>query len=113
MLIFGEFFKTQYDKNIQQKRTKLHHIFKIFSGSIIMPPRPLSIYTWKYTIIISIGKFSWGSMPPNPPSNEHGFAMRGMSLCNIHISKTEKIVLASPPPKYWPRPWFYEAKSLY
>ena len=29
-------------------------------------------------------------MPPNPPSNAHGFAMRSMSLRDMQIPKSEK-----------------------
>ena len=32
MLFFGDFFNTQSDQ--VSKRTKLHHIFKIFSGKL-------------------------------------------------------------------------------
>ena len=31
-------------------------------------------------------------MPPNPPSKAHGFAMRSMSLLNMQIYKSEKIL---------------------
>ena len=34
MSIFRDFFNTQSDQNILPKRTKLHHIFKIFSGEL-------------------------------------------------------------------------------
>ena len=44
-------------------------------------------------------------MPPNPPSNAHGFAMRSMSLRDMQIPKSEKKILAPPPPKSWGRPW--------
>ena len=45
-------------------------------------------------------------MPPNPPSNAHGFAMRSMSLRDMQILKSEKKkFLAPPPPKSWGRPW--------
>ena len=37
-------------------------------------------------------------MPPNPPSNAHGFAMRGMSLGDMQIPKSEKKFLAPPLP---------------
>ena len=65
-----------YIKNL--KRTKLHH-FK---------------------------KNSRGSMPPNPPSNAHGFAMRSMSLRDMQIPKSEKKNSwpPRPPPKSWGRP---------
>ena len=46
MLIFREFSKTQSDQNIHQnapKRTKLHHIFKMFSGELAYAPEPPSI----------------------------------------------------------------------
>ena len=43
-------------------------------------------------------KILGGSMPPDPPSKAHGFAMQ--------ISKYEKKNLA-PPPKSWLRPWNY------
>ena len=44
-------------------------------------------------------------MPPNPPSNAHGFAMRSMSLRDMQIPKSEKKILGPPPPKSWERPW--------
>ena len=38
-------------------------------------------------------------MPPNPPSNAHGFAMRSMSRSDMQIPKSEnKKFLAPPPP---------------
>ena len=37
-------------------------------------------------------------MPPNPPSNAHGFAMRSMSLRDMQIPKSEKKILAPPLP---------------
>ena len=43
-------------------------------------------------------------MPPNPPSNAHGFAMRSMSLRDMQIPKSEKTILGPPPPKSWGRP---------
>ena len=43
-------------------------------------------------------------MPPNPPSNAHGFAMRSMSLRDMQIPKSEKKILGPPPPKSWGRP---------
>ena len=39
-----------------------------------------------------------GSMPPNPPSNAHGFAMRSMSLRDMQIPKSEKKILGPPLP---------------
>ena len=36
-------------------------------------------------------------MPPNPPSNAHGFAMRSMSLRGMQIPKSEKINSWPPP----------------
>ena len=36
-------------------------------------------------------------MPPNPPSNAHGFAMRSMSLCDMQIPKSEKKISWPPP----------------
>ena len=36
-------------------------------------------------------------MPPNPPSNAHGFAMRSMSLCDMQIPKSEKNSWPPPP----------------
>ena len=36
-------------------------------------------------------------MPPNPPSNAHGFAMRSMSLRDMQIPKSEKKILGPPP----------------
>ena len=32
-------------------------------------------------------------MPPNPPSNAHGKAMRSMSLRDMQISKSEKKII--------------------
>ena len=37
-------------------------------------------------------------MPPNPPSNAHGFAMRSMSLRDMQIPKSEKKKILGPPP---------------
>ena len=37
-------------------------------------------------------------MPPNPPSNAHGFAMRSMPLRDMQIPKSEKKFLAPPLP---------------
>ena len=45
-----------------------------------------------------------GGMPPNPPSNAHGFAMRSMSLRDMQIPKSEKKNSWPPPPKSWGRP---------
>ena len=59
---FRNFLKSEFDPNIHQKRTKLHHFKKI----------------------------SRRSMPPNPLSKAHGFAMRGMSLRDMQISKSQK-----------------------
>ena len=36
-------------------------------------------------------------MPPNPPSNTHGFAMRSMSLRDMQIPKSEKNISWPPP----------------
>ena len=36
-------------------------------------------------------------MPPNPPSNAHGFAMRSMSLRDMQIPKSEKKKFLAPP----------------
>ena len=36
-------------------------------------------------------------MPPNPPSNAHGFAMRSMSLRDMQIPKSEKKNSCPPP----------------
>ena len=44
MLPFREFIKTQSDKKYTPKRTKLHHIFKKFSGKLAYAPKPPSIY---------------------------------------------------------------------
>ena len=64
-----------------------------------------SKYTLKRTKLHRFKKFSRGSMPPNPPSNAHGFAMRSMSLRDMQIPKSEKKkFLAPPPPKSWGRP---------
>ena len=49
-----------------------------------------SKYTLKRTKLHRFKKFSRGSMPPNPPSNAHGFAMRSMSLRDMQIPKSEK-----------------------
>ena len=37
-------------------------------------------------------------MPPNPPNNAHGFAMRSMSLRDMQIWKSEKKILGPPLP---------------
>ena len=47
-----------------------------------------SRYTLKRTKLNRFKKFSRGSMPPNPPSNAHGFAMRSMSLRDMQIAKS-------------------------
>ena len=36
-------------------------------------------------------------MPPNPPNNAHGFAMRSMSLRDMQIPKSEKQNFLAPP----------------
>ena len=56
-----------------------------------------SKYTLKRTKLHRFKKFSRGSMPPNPPSNAHGFAMRSMSLRDMQIPKSEKIISWPPP----------------
>ena len=43
-------------------------------------------------------------MPPNLPSNAHGFAMRSMSIRDMQITKSQKKILGPPPPKSWGRP---------
>ena len=49
MLPFREFIKTQPDKKYTPKRTKLHHIFKIFSGKLAYAHEPPSmIYACTY-----------------------------------------------------------------
>ena len=78
-MVIIEIFKDKIWSKYTPKRTKLHH-FK---------------------------KFSRGSMPPNPPSKAHGFAMRSMSLRDMQISKSEKKILAPPPAKSWRRPCMY------
>ena len=67
-----------------------------------------SKYTLKRTKLHRFKKFSRGSMPPNPPSNAHGFAMRSMSLRDMQIPKSEKKISWPPPPKSWERPciWY-------
>ena len=47
-------------------------------------------------------------MPPNPPSNAHGFAMRSMSLRDMQIPKSEKKIFLAPP---LPNPGNAPAKS--
>ena len=65
-----------------------------------------SKYTLKRTKLHRFKKISRGSMPPNPPSNAHGFAMHSMSLRDMQIPKSEKkISWPPPPPKSWGRPW--------
>ena len=56
-----------------------------------------SKYTLKRTKLHRFKNFSRGSMPPNPPSNAHGFAMRSMSLRDMQIPKSEKKKLLPPP----------------
>ena len=56
-----------------------------------------SKYTLKRTKLHRFKNFFRGSMPPNPPSNAHGFDMQ--------IPKSEKKNLGPPPPKSWGRPW--------
>ena len=58
----------------------------------------LSKYTLKRTKLHRFKNFSRGSIPPNPPSNAHGFAMRSMSLRDMQIPKSEKKILAPPLP---------------
>ena len=43
----------------------------------------------------------WGKTP-NPPNKEHGFAMLRMSLGDMQISKSHKII--GPPSQTWGRP---------
>ena len=50
----------------------------------------VSKYTLKRTKLHRFKKFSRGSMPPNPPSNAHSFAMHSMSLRDMQILKFEK-----------------------
>ena len=57
-----------------------------------------SKYTLKRTKLHHFKKFSRGSMPPNPPSNAHGFA-------TCKFSNLKKKILGPPPPKSWGRPW--------
>ena len=46
-----------------------------------------------------------GEHAPEPPSNAYGFAMRSMSLRDMHIPKSEKKKILGPvPPKSWGRP---------
>ena len=54
-------------------------------------------YTLKRTKLHRFKKFSRGGMPPNPPSNAHGFAMRSMSLRDMQIPKSEKKISWPPP----------------
>ena len=56
-----------------------------------------SKYTLKRTKLHHFKKFSRGNMPPNPPSNAHGFAMRSMSLRDMQIPKSEKKNFLAPP----------------
>ena len=56
-----------------------------------------SKYTLKRTKLHRFKKFSRGSMPPNPPSNAHGFAMRSMSLRDMQIPKSEQKNFLAPP----------------
>ena len=53
-----------------------------------------------YTKTHHFKKNSRWSMPPNPPNKAHGkgFAMRSMSLRNMHIPKYEKKSFLAPPP---------------
>ena len=57
-----------------------------------------SKYTLKRTKLHRFKNISRGSMPPNPPSNAHGFAMRSMPLRDMQILKSEKKFLAPPLP---------------
>ena len=56
-----------------------------------------SKYTLKRTKLHRFKKFTRGSMPPNPPNNAHGFAMRNMSLRDMQITKSGKKIS-------WPSP---------
>ena len=56
-----------------------------------------SKYTLKRTKLHCFKKFSREGMPPNPPSNAHGFAMRSMSLRDMQIRKSEKKIFLAPP----------------
>ena len=47
-----------------------------------------SKYTLKRTKLHRFKKISRGGMPPNPPSNAHGLAMRSMSLRDMQIPKS-------------------------
>ena len=56
-----------------------------------------SKYTLKRTKLHCFKKISRGGVPPNPPSNAHGFAMRSMSLRDMQIRKSEKKKFLAPP----------------
>ena len=56
-----------------------------------------SKYTLKRTKLHRFKKFSWGSMPPNPLNNAHGFAIRSMSLRDMQIPNSEKKISWPPP----------------
>ena len=56
-----------------------------------------SKYTLKRTKLHHLKKISRGSMPPNPPNNVHGFAMRSMSLRDMQIPKSEEKKFLAPP----------------
>ena len=56
-----------------------------------------SKYTLKRTKLHHLKKISRGSMPPNPPNNAHGFAMRSMSLRDMQIPKSEEKKFLAPP----------------
>ena len=47
----------------------------------------LSKYTLKRTKLRRFKKISRGSMPPNPPSNAHGFAMRSATCKFPNLKK--------------------------
>ena len=64
----------------------------------------IQIYTKTHQIAPFLKIFS-GGMPPNPPSRAHGCAMRSISFRDMQISKSQKKILAPPPPKSWGRPW--------
>ena len=52
-------------------------------------------------------------MPPNPPSNAHGFAMRSMSLRDMQIPKSEKKNSCPPPlPNPGDAPEYYKIWTL-
>ena len=52
-------------------------------------------------------------MPPNPPSNAHGFAMRSMSLRDMQIPNSEKKIIGPPPSQILGTPLYMDYQKAF